>query len=75
MNEVVDSRFLVEHFYSTEAETKHKTSKKLRELIQRKEGLIPTMVIAETFQIVCTKVGREEAEACYFSIIRSGLRI
>jgi len=73
--EVVDSRFLVEHFYSTEAETKQKTSRKLRELIQRKEGLLPTIVIGETVQIVCGKIGKEEAEACYLSLIRSGLRI
>jgi len=72
---VVDSRFLVEHFYSTEAETKRKTSKKLRELIQRKEGLLPTIVIGETVRIVCEKVGKAEAETCYLSLIRSGLRI
>jgi len=75
LREVVDSRFLVEHFYSTEAETKHKTSKKLRELIQRQEGLLPTVAIGETVRIVCEKVGRGDAEACYLSMIRSGLRI
>lgn len=75
MKEVVDSRFLVEHFYSAEAETKNKTSRKLRELIQRKEGLLPTIVISETVQIICEKVGKEEAEACYLSLIRSGLQI
>ena len=75
MNEVVDTRFLVEHFYSAEAETKHKTSKKLRELTKRKEGLLPTIVIGETVHIVCEKVGKEEAEACYLSLIRSGLQI
>jgi predicted nucleic acid-binding protein len=75
LNEVVDSPFLVEHFYSTEAETKRTTSKKLRELIQRKQGLLPTIVIGETVRIVCEKVGKEEAETCYLSLIRSGLRI
>lgn len=66
MNEVLDSRFLVEHFYSAEAETKHKTTKKLKELIRSKEGLLPTVVIVEIVQIVCEKVGRDEAEACYY---------
>lgn len=75
MNEVVDTRFLIEHLYSTEGEIKQKTSKKLRELIQHKEGLLPTIVIGETVQIVCQKVGKEEAEACYLSLIRSGLQI
>ena len=75
MKEVIDSRFLIEHFYSDEAETKRKTSLKLRELIQRREGLLPTIVIGETVQVICQNVGREEAEACYLSIIRSGLRV
>ena len=75
MREVLDSRFLVEHYYSTETETKQKTSKKMRELIQQKEGLLPTIVISETVQIVCEKAGREEAKICYLSIIASGLQI
>lgn len=70
----MDSSFLIEHFYSTEAE-KHKTTKKLKELIRSKEGLLPTVVIAETIQIVCEKVGKEEAETCYLSLTGSGLRI
>jgi len=72
---VLDSRFLVEHFYSTSTETKQKTSKKLKELIQRKEGLLPTIVISETVKTICEKIGREEAEICYVSIIASGLQI
>mgnify|MGYP001155468292 FL=1 len=75
MKEVLDSRFLIEHYYSTNTETKQKTSKKLKELIQRKEGLLPTIVISETIKIICEKVGREEAEICYLSIIASGLQI
>ena len=75
MKEVVDSRFLVEHYYSTETETRQKTSKRLRELIQHNEGLLPTVVIGETVQTVCEKVGRQEAESCYLSLVASGLRI
>jgi len=75
LKEVVDSRFLVEHYYSTETETRQKTSKRLRELIQHNEGLLPTVVIGETVQTVCEKVGRQEAESCYLSLVASGLRI
>lgn len=75
MKEVVDSRFLIEHYYSTEPETKQKTSRKLRELIQQREGLLPTIVISETVQLVCEKIGRQEASTCYLSIVESGLRI
>jgi len=75
LKEVLDSRFLIEHFYSTNTETKQKTSKKLKELIQRNEGLLPTIIISETIKIICEKIGREEAEICYLSIIASGLQI
>jgi len=75
LKEVLDSRFLIEHYYSTNTETKQKTSKKLKELIQRNQGLLPTIVISETIKMVCEKIGREEAEICYLSIIASGLQI
>jgi len=75
LKEVLDSRFLIEHYYSTNIETKQKTSKKLRELIQHNQGLLPTIVISETIKMICEKVGREEAELCYLSIIASGLQI
>jgi len=75
LKEVLDSRFIIEHYYSANAETKKKTSKKLKELIQRKEGILPTIVITETIKTICEKIGREEAEICYPSLITSGLHI
>lgn len=75
MKEVLDSRFLIEHYYSPNLETKQKTSKKLKELIQHNKGLLPTIVISETIKTICEKIGREEAEICYISIIASGLQI
>jgi len=75
LKEVLDSRFLIEHFYSADTETKQKTARKLKELIQRKEGLLPTIVISETIKTICEKVGREEAEICYEYIVAGGLQI
>ena len=75
MKEVLDTRFFIEHFYSTDKEMKRKTVRKLKELIQRKEGLLPTIVISETVRTICEKVGREEAEICYDYIVHSGLQI
>jgi len=75
LKEVLDSRFLIEYFYSDKTETKQKTSKKLKELIQRKEGIVPTIVISETIQTVCDKIGKEEAEICYVTLTQSGLQI
>lgn len=75
MKAVLDSRFLIEHYYTTNTETRQKTSRKLRELIQRNEGILPTIVISETIQTVCQKIGKEEAETCYTTITQSGLQI
>ncbi len=75
MRVVVDTRFLVEHFYSKSAEIKRKTASKLRELIERGEGILPTIVIGEIVRITCERRGVEEAKLRYLSLIRSGLRI
>ena len=75
MKEVLDSRFLVEHYYSDSKETKKKTTKRLRDLIQFKEGIVPTIVISETVNIICEKLGKEEAEICYLDIMTSSLQI
>jgi predicted nucleic acid-binding protein len=72
---VLDSRFVMEYFYSDEIETKQKATKKLKDLIQRKEGILPTIVISETIQTVCEQVGKEEAEICYANLTQSGLKI
>ncbi len=58
MKMVLDSRFVMEYFYSDKTETKQKASKKLKELIQRKEGILPTIVISETIQTICEHIGK-----------------
>ena len=72
---VLDSRFLMEFFYSDELETKQKTTRKLKELIQRNEGILPTIVIGEIIQTICDQKGKEEAEICYANLMQSGLKI
>jgi len=75
LKEVVDTRFLVEHFYSNQIETRRKTSKKLEDLIKNKEGLLPTIAICEAVQVTCEKRGKEEAETRFSSLARSRLEI
>ncbi|MEM2896831.1 MAG: PIN domain-containing protein [Candidatus Bathyarchaeia archaeon] len=75
MKEVIDTRFFIEHFYSEQTETKNKTSKKLRELIKKREGILPVITICEVIQVTCEKRGKEEAKTRYMSLIRSGLQI
>ena len=72
---VLDSRFIMEYFYSDKTETKQKATKKLKDLLQRKEGILPTIVISETIQTICEKIGKEEAEICYANLTQSGLKI
>jgi len=72
---VLDSRFIIEYFYSEKTETRQKATKKLKELIQHKEGILPTIVISETIQTICEKIGKEEAEISYATLTQSGLKI
>jgi predicted nucleic acid-binding protein len=75
LKEVLDTRFFTEHFYSDQTHTKQKTAKKLEELIQRNDGILPTIVIAEIIQITCEKRGKELAETRYHALMESKLHI
>jgi len=72
---VIDTRFLVEHFYSSSDEIKRKTTSKLKELIKLGEGILPTIVISEIIRVTCERRGVEEAKLRYLSLIKSGLQI
>jgi len=72
---VLDSRFVMEFFYSDKTEIKQKATKKLKDIIQSKEGILPTIVISETIQTICEKIGKEEAEICYANLTEGGLEI
>ena len=72
---VLDSRFVMEYFYSDKTETKQKAIKKLKDLIQRKEGILPTIVISETIQTICEQIGKDEAEICYANLTESCLKV
>jgi predicted nucleic acid-binding protein len=75
VKEVLDTRFLREYFYSTRVENKERTNRKLKALIAKNEGILPTNVIAEFTQITCAIRGKEMAESHYQALIQSGLQI
>ena len=75
MRQVVDSRFLVEYYYSKNKEVQHKVNAKMRELTQSGNGIIPTIVVCETIQLICSREGKESAEMIYLSIVASGIKI
>ena len=75
MKEILDTRFLVEYFYSNQADVKNKIASKLQDLISKNNGILPTIVVAEITQITCEKRGKDMAESRYQALIQSGLLI
>ena len=75
MKQVLDNRFLAEFYYSQDASLHQKTFRKMEELTQTSNGIVPTIVVCEIVQFICSKEGKEKAEMIYLSIIQSGLKI
>jgi len=65
--EVIDSRFLVEYFFSSDENVKSKTLRHLKDLVKKRNGILPTIVVTETVRYVCEKRGVEEAKIRYLS--------
>jgi predicted nucleic acid-binding protein len=47
----------------------------MRELTQTGNGIIPTIVLCETIQIICSREGKDKAEMIYLSIVTSGMKM
>jgi len=47
----------------------------MRELTQTSNGILPTIVISETIQLICSREGKEKAEMIYLSIITSKIKM
>ncbi len=75
MKQVLDTRFLLEHYYSEDSEIRRRTIHKIKELSQNSNGIIPTIVILETVQIIAQKEGKENAEMAYLYLTTIGIRI
>ena len=75
MKYVLDSRFLIEYYYSQNLDTKQKANQKMRELIKNSNGIIPTIVICETIQLIYSREGKQKADMIYLSIVSSGIKI
>jgi len=73
--EVIDSRFLLECFLSDDQETKSKASKRLRNMVEKRAGILPTIVVAEIVRYVSDKRGTEEATIRYLALKESGFII
>ncbi len=72
---MLDTRFLVEYHYSQDPAIRKKTLQKLKELTQNSNGIIPTIVILETIQLIAQREGKENAEMVYLWLTTIGLKI
>ncbi len=75
MKLVLDTRFLAEYFYSQDSKLHHEVYKKMEELSENGNGIIPTMVVCEVIQLICSKEGKERTEMVFSSIMGSGIKI
>jgi predicted nucleic acid-binding protein len=75
LKQVLDSRFFVEYYYSQDPIIRQKVNQKIKELTKNSSGIIPTIVVCETIQLICSREGKQKAEMIYQSIISSGIRI
>jgi predicted nucleic acid-binding protein len=75
LKEVIDTRFLREYFYASQAEIKEKTLRKFNTLVTQNQGILPTIVIAEITQITCALRGKDMAQSRFQALMQSGLEI
>lgn len=75
MKLVIDTRFLTEYFYSQNSELHQKTYRKMEELSEGGNGIIPTIVLCELLRLVCSTEGKERTETVYSSLVKSGIKI
>lgn len=54
---------------------KKKLPSKLRTLVAKREGILPTIVIAEITQITCETRGKDMAQSRFQALVQSGLEI
>ncbi len=71
----MDTRFLVEYFFTDDENFARKAQERITKLIRSKEGILPAIVISELVRVVCRRRGEEESRMRYLSLIKSGLKI
>jgi predicted nucleic acid-binding protein len=73
LKEVLDTRFLIELFFSADAQALERARVKLRDLRRRREGVVPTLVLVEFFDQACRRAGKRKASEACDAILASGL--
>lgn len=75
MKEVLDSKFLLTHYFSKDEAILSRTRAKLAALRRARLGVLPSIVIAEVMNAVCQNAGRKEAMEKFRSLESAGLEV
>ena len=75
MKEIIDTRFLITHFFGNQPRILESARTKLRNLRRTHQGVLPTLVLTEFFDQVCRHAGARNAEEKCEALIVSGLDI
>ncbi|HKZ63310.1 MAG TPA: PIN domain-containing protein [Thermoplasmata archaeon] len=75
MKEILDTRFLIAHFFSDEPHVLESARARLRNLRRTGNGVLPTLVLTEFFDQVARHAGLREAEEKCEALLVSGLRV
>jgi predicted nucleic acid-binding protein len=75
LKEVLDTRLFIEFFYSKNTEVRRKVREKIIKLSKDRQGLVPSVVLAELSRVICEKHGYDEARISYLSVLQSGLDV
>lgn len=72
---LIDTRFFVEYLFSSDENTKEKVIKLMNILIRKKNGLVPSIVIADLSSIICRYLGVVDAKSIVYSLIFNNFSI
>lgn len=74
MSSVIDTRFFITHFLANTEDFTIKMKNKMAEL-ERQRGIVPTIVLHETYKIIIDKFGKDVADLWFRSILKSNFTI
>jgi len=75
LKEILDSKFLLTHYFADDEETLSRTRTKLARLRRERRGILPSIVIAEVTNAVSRSRGRDEALTQLRALEHSGLEV
>ncbi|MHB8565509.1 MAG: type II toxin-antitoxin system VapC family toxin [Nitrososphaerales archaeon] len=71
---VLDTTFLVLHYFSSQDQTREKTTQVLRRCaLQGNRALVPTVVLAEFYAQAAKRAGRDEAKRRFEEVVSSNV--